>query len=50
MRGMAPLLRKSKIMLRKMMLAGLMTATVLGGVAPAYAQRWQEGGRDRGGS
>ena len=32
------------------MLAGLMTATVLGGVAPAYAQRWQEGGRDRGGS
>lgn len=31
------------------MLAGLMTATVLGGVAPAYAQRWQDGGRDRGG-
>lgn len=32
------------------MLAGLMTATVLGGVAPAYAQRWQDGGRDRGGN
>ncbi len=32
------------------MLAGLMTATVLGGVAPAYAQRWQDGGRDRGGA
>lgn len=31
------------------MLAGLMTATVLGGVAPAYAQRGQDGGRDRGG-
>ena len=31
------------------MLAGLMTATVLGGVAPAYAQRGQDGWRDRGG-
>ena len=30
------------------MLAGLMTATVLGGVAPAYAQRGQDGWRDRG--
>ncbi|MFY9352578.1 MAG: ATP-dependent RNA helicase, partial [Sphingobium sp.] len=26
------------MILRKMMLAGLMTATVLGGIAPAYAQ------------
>ena len=31
------------------MLAGLMTATVLGSVAPAYAQRGQDGWRDRGG-
>lgn len=30
------------------MLAGLMTATVLGGVAPAYAQHGQNGWRDRG--
>jgi hypothetical protein len=38
-------------MLRKMMLAGLMTATVLGGIAPAYAQRGEDGGgwRGRGG-
>ncbi|HKY82464.1 MAG TPA: RcnB family protein [Sphingobium sp.] len=31
-------------MLKKMILAGLMTATVLGGIAPAYAQRGDEGG------
>ncbi|UZW55260.1 RcnB family protein [Sphingobium sp. JS3065] len=37
-------------MLRKMMLAGLMTATVLGGIAPAYAQRGDDNGwRGRGG-
>lgn len=38
-------------MLRKLFLAGLMTATVMGGIAPAYAQsRWDgQGGRsDRG--
>jgi hypothetical protein len=32
-------------MFRKLMLAGLMTATVLGGVAPAYAQRGDHDGR-----
>jgi len=48
MRGMAPLW-KAKIMLKKMMLAGLMTATVLGGIAPAYAQRGEDGWRGRGG-
>ena len=31
-------------MLRKWMLAGLMGATLLGGVAPAYAQRGDKGG------
>ncbi|MFB9058560.1 MULTISPECIES: RcnB family protein [Sphingobium] len=37
-------------MLRKMMLAGLMTATILGGIAPAHAQRGEDGGwRGRGG-
>jgi len=41
---------KANGMLRKMMLAGLMTATVLGGIAPAYAQRGDDGGwRGRGG-
>lgn len=48
MRGMAPHM-KAKIMLKKMMIAGLMTATVLGSVAPAYAQRGDDGGwRGRG--
>jgi hypothetical protein len=36
-------------MLKKMMLAGLMTATVLGGIAPAYAQGREDGWRGRGG-
>jgi hypothetical protein len=36
-------------MLRKMMLAGLMAATLLSGVAPAYAQNGQEQRGDRGG-
>ncbi|WP_242443421.1 RcnB family protein [Sphingobium sp. LB126] len=37
-------------MLRKMMLAGLMAATMLGGIAPAYAQQNDNGGwRGRGG-
>ena len=35
-------------MLRKWMLAGLMGATLLGGVAPAYAQRNDNGGGPRG--
>lgn len=35
-------------MLRKWMLAGLMGATLLGGVAPAYAQRNDNGGSPRG--
>ncbi|WP_298402001.1 RcnB family protein [Sphingobium sp.] len=35
-------------MLRKMVLAGLMGATLLSGIAPAYAQAWQDGG-NRGG-
>ncbi|HEX7741558.1 MAG TPA: RcnB family protein [Sphingobium sp.] len=35
---------KAKTMLKKIMLAGLMTATVLGGIAPAYAQRGDDGG------
>lgn len=36
-------------MFKKIMLAGLMTATVLGGIAPAYAQRGDDGGwRGRG--
>ncbi|MFC4593859.1 RcnB family protein [Sphingobium tyrosinilyticum] len=35
-------------MLKKMMLAGLMTATVLGGIAPAYAQGREDGWRGRG--
>ena len=36
-------------MIKKMMLAGLMTATVLSGVAPAYAQGREDGWRERGG-
>ncbi len=32
-------------MFRKIMLAGLMAATVLSGAAPAYAQRWGDGQR-----
>jgi hypothetical protein len=42
---------KCKIMLKRMMIAGLMGATVLGGIAPAYAQRGDESAwrvRDRG--
>ena len=34
-------------MLKKFMLAGLMSATVLGGVAPAYAQRGEDSWRGR---
>jgi hypothetical protein len=36
-------------MIKKMMLAGLMTATVLSGVGPAYAQGSENGWRERGG-
>ncbi|EZP73516.1 putative uncharacterized protein precursor [Sphingomonas paucimobilis] len=43
MRGITPQW-KAKIMLKKIMLAGLMSATILGGVAPAYAQRGDDGG------
>ena len=35
---------KAKIMLKKIMLMGLMSATILGGTAPAYAQRGDDGG------
>lgn len=41
---------KANGMLKKMVLAGLMVATALGGVAPAYAQRGENGGwRGQGG-
>src|SRR3546814_1604581 len=50
MRGEWPRDTKANGMLRKMMLAGLMTATILGGIAPAHAQRGEDGGwRGRGG-
>lgn len=35
---------KAKIMFKKLMMAGLMSATILGGIAPAYAQRGDDGG------
>ena len=48
MRGMAPQW-KAKKMFKKSILAGLMAATVLGGIAPAYAQRGDDNGwRGRG--
>ena len=48
MRGMAPQW-KAKMMLKNSILAGLMAATVLGGIAPAYAQRGDDNGwRGRG--
>lgn len=41
--------KEAEAMVRKMMLAGLMAATVLGGIAPAYAQQGEGGGwRGRG--
>lgn len=38
---------KAKMMLKNLMLAGLMSATVLGGIAPAYAQGREDGWRGR---
>src|SRR5690606_13541258 len=46
-RGAMPRARKATTMFRKVMLAGLMAATALGGIAPAYAQSWGERMRGR---